>query len=74
MIMRIQIRAPHKSIPRETNFDLPDFCILTGINGSGKTHLLEAIADSNKSTVTAYDRQLTNVVHVGFNGLTPPDF
>lgn len=69
--MYIRINAPHKSIPRETNFELPSFCVLTGINGSGKSHLLEAIADSNKSSVTSNNRQLMNIVHVGFNGLNP---
>ena len=27
--------------------DLPDFTLLSGLNGTGKTHLLEGIADSS---------------------------
>lgn len=71
LFMRIHIRTPHKSIPRGLNFELPDFCVLTGINGSGKSHLLEALADTNKSTIIKDGNALLNIVHVGFNGLSP---
>ena len=43
--MKITIDSAYKSIPKGVTFDLPDFCVITGINGTGKSHLLEAIAD-----------------------------
>ncbi len=35
----------HKSIKSLSSINLPDFTIITGINGSGKTQLLEAIVE-----------------------------
>lgn len=69
--MKIVVSATYKSIPRGISFDLPSFCVLTGKNGSGKSHLLEAIA--NPSSVKAYNDgvELTRIHHVGFNGLNP---
>ncbi|HDZ0806549.1 TPA: hypothetical protein RRT88_004712 [Klebsiella pneumoniae] len=49
--MKITIDSAYKSIPKGVTFDLPDFCVITGINGTGKSHLLEAIADEKISTV-----------------------
>jgi ABC-type Mn2+/Zn2+ transport system ATPase subunit len=43
---------PFKSIDRVTWSDIPEFAVLTGPNGSGKTQLLQAIA-----------YKLTNVSH-----------
>lgn len=37
----------HKSITRLDQIELPNFVVLTGLNGSGKTHLLTAIANGN---------------------------
>ena len=34
---------PHRSIRNLPSVNLPDFTVITGTNGSGKTHLLEAI-------------------------------
>jgi predicted ATPase len=42
--MRLSYSKEHKSINQEFDpIDLPDFTVLTGLNGSGKTHLLEAV-------------------------------
>jgi predicted AAA+ superfamily ATPase len=42
--MRLSYSKEHKSINQDFEpVDLPDFTVLTGLNGSGKTHLLEAI-------------------------------
>lgn len=41
--IRLRFKRVHRSIKSLPNADLPSFTILTGINGSGKTHLLEAI-------------------------------
>ena len=41
--MRIQLGQSYKSIETLTTEELPDFAILIGLNGAGKTQLLEAI-------------------------------
>lgn len=69
--MRIRLVKEYKSIPAGLEFDLPDFCILTGRNGSGKSHLLEAIANRQMSQVISDGKILTNILHVGYNALNP---
>jgi predicted ATPase len=69
--MRIFVNSQHKSIPSGISFELPNFCILTGKNGSGKSHLLEAIADPNKSRTVINGTEIRNIQYVSFNGLNP---
>jgi ABC-type ATPase involved in cell division len=69
--MHISIHAAHKSIPSGISFELPEFCVLTGINGSGKSHLLEVLADAEKCAIKDHGNALNNIIHVGFNGLNP---
>lgn len=69
--MEIKITHKHKSITPPCDFSLPVFSVLTGKNGSGKTHLLEAIADNKKSQVTINGTLIKNVRYIGFNGLNP---
>jgi ABC-type multidrug transport system ATPase subunit len=69
--MKIKITQKHKSINPPCEFELPDFSVLTGKNGSGKTHLLEAIANNSKSEVLINDVLVKNIRYIGFNGLNP---
>ena len=41
--MKLQFRQIHLSISQFNEVDLEDFTVLTGVNGSGKSHLMEAI-------------------------------
>jgi predicted ATPase len=41
--IRLRFKQIHRSIRSLPDADLPSLTVLTGINGSGKTHLLEAI-------------------------------
>lgn len=41
--MKLKFTQPHISITKFNDVDLPNFVVLTGVNGSGKTHLLQAI-------------------------------
>lgn len=41
--MRLSFNRRFKSITHFDPIDLPDFTVLTGVNGAGKSHLLEAI-------------------------------
>lgn len=45
--MKLSLVKPYKSITFLTETELPDFVVLTGVNGSGKTQLLKAIEKSN---------------------------
>lgn len=69
--MKITINKNHKSIPGGICFDIPSFCIITGRNGSGKSHLLEAISNSQLSTIKDSGETLTRVQLIGFGGLNP---
>ncbi len=57
--MRLRFTKDHLSITQFEDVDLPEFSIITGVNGAGKTHLLQAI--HNKS-VQIVDRPQANVV------------
>ena len=48
--MRIELKQPYLSIKEMNGFDLPDFSVLIGRNGVGKTQLLDAIANGSVST------------------------
>ena len=41
--MRITFLSPHKSITWLPPTDLPNFVVLTGVNGAGKSHFLQAL-------------------------------
>lgn len=45
--MKLEFQSPHLSITSFDSVELPPFTVLTGVNGSGKSHLLEAIKNSN---------------------------
>ena len=46
---RLKFEKPHRSITSLPDIELPAFAIITGINGSGKSHLLEAIENGSVS-------------------------
>ena len=50
--MKLQFRSNYLSIYQFNPVELPDFAIITGLNGSGKTHLLNALKNG---AVTADD-------------------
>lgn len=69
--MKIVLKADHKSIKERIDFELPDFSVLTGKNGSGKTHLLEALANRNIADVFVNNSRIENARYIPFNGLNP---
>lgn len=69
-MIKIKIKRKHKSID-PCEFELPNFSVLTGLNGSGKTHLLEAISNNSVSEVYVDERLIRNIVYIPFNGLNP---
>jgi len=75
MGLKIKIKNEHKSLKQiPCEFELPDFTVLTGINGSGKTHLLEAISlnsANQKSEIFYNGNKINNIKYVPYNGLNP---
>jgi predicted ATPase len=69
--MKVKLLSDHKSLKNGAEFELPNFSVLTGKNGSGKTHLLEAMADVNKTDVTVEGNKLNGIRFIVFNGLNP---
>lgn len=47
--MNITFNKPFKSIRNFDPIELPDFVVLTGVNGAGKSHLLEGIENGSLS-------------------------
>ncbi|MEZ0128599.1 AAA family ATPase [Flavobacterium sp. LBUM151] len=69
-MIRIKIKKSYKSI-NACEFEIPNFSVLTGLNGSGKTHLLEAIANKDISDVFIDEKYIRNIIYIPFNGLNP---
>lgn len=70
--MKVSVRRKYKSIIKIQEFQLPDFVVLTGKNGSGKSHLMELMTHLDMSQV--YDeegRLLSQIKYIPFNGLNP---
>lgn len=45
--MKLSLKTSYLSIARFPDIELPPFTLITGVNGSGKTHLLQAIQGEN---------------------------
>ena len=71
MKLKIKINSTYKSIS-PCEFELPYFSVLTGKNGSGKSHLLQAISNNTISQTFITDSLIArNIRYIGFNGLNP---
>lgn len=84
--MKIQGIAKYKSIGTFSQINLPDFVIISGVNGSGKTQLLEAISFNHEEPNFPNPNQqkhikifsdsnieLKNIKYVSINSLNPHD-
>lgn len=69
--VHIKINKAYKSIPEGLEFEIPNLTILTGENGSGKTHLFEAIKNSRDNQISVNGKVLTAISHVGYGALVP---
>jgi hypothetical protein len=50
MHMKLSFASPFLSIQSFPTIDLPPFTLITGVNGAGKTHLLQAIHQNHVNT------------------------
>ena len=69
---KLSISTVHKSIVALCEIELPKLVVLTGKNGSGKTHLLEAINEGNVLSTIAPNFQ-TDVSLFDWNTIIPKD-
>ena len=69
--MHIRIKNKHKSIQSGVEFDLPNFTVLTGKNGSGKSHLLETISTNGLSEIMDGQDVMRTIKYIKFNDLNP---
>lgn len=70
-MIEVNIKKQYKSISSPIQFELPPFVVLTGKNGSGKTHLLEAISQREYSEIKYNGNTINNIKYIAFNGLNP---
>ena len=71
--MKLELRTPHLSISRLVcSSELPDFIVLTGANGSGKTHLLRAI-ESGTVLVDGISKSGAQARFFDANSIVPND-
>ncbi|MCK5588770.1 MAG: ATP-binding protein [Candidatus Pacebacteria bacterium] len=62
--MKLNFKEQYKSINKFNSIELEDFTVLTGVNGSGKSHLLEAI--EQKKVIIAGFEDTNNIVHFNY--------
>ena len=63
--MKIKFIVSYKSINSLPGINLPDFTILTGVNGAGKTHLLEGIS-SGCIRLESGNKEVSSIVHFNY--------
>lgn len=69
---KLSFNCVHKSITGLAEIRLPKLVVLTGRNGSGKTHLLEAINEGSVRTTSAPNFQ-SDVLLFDWNSIIPKD-
>jgi energy-coupling factor transporter ATP-binding protein EcfA2 len=72
MTMKIAFQNPHLSIKSFESNDLPNFVLLTGFNGAGKTHFLRSI-EGGQIHIFEDNQQLNNKRFFDFSTLIPQD-
>jgi len=62
--MRLKFKQPYQSITSLPETEITDFAIITGLNGSGKTHLLNAI---NLGHITIQEIEPSEILFYNYN-------
>ncbi|WP_166336896.1 AAA family ATPase [Sphingobacterium chungjuense] len=65
--MKLKLLRPSRSIASLNDIEINDFSIITGINGSGKTHLLNAIEDGS---IEVEGVPSSEVIYYNYNDFT----
>lgn len=70
--MKVHVVNQYKSIKASQEFEIPDFVVLTGKNGSGKSHLMELMSHTGDAMIVDDSgKKLTHIKYIPFNGLNP---
>lgn len=69
---RIVINNQYRSL-LPSDYDFPNFVVLTGVNGSGKTQFLEAINNTQLTDVYENDAKLHALNLFSINSLSPSE-
>lgn len=70
--MKIAVKKLYKSIRAIRDIEIPDFVVLTGKNGSGKSHFMEMMTLRDYSSVfDEMGKELSHIKYIPFNGLNP---
>lgn len=72
--MKIRLVKPYKSLKAFESEELPDFTVITGKNGSGKTQLLDIIKDANDPSDDLVELVPKQKKLIQFEGLKPQNF
>jgi ABC-type multidrug transport system ATPase subunit len=71
--MKLSFRKTHKSILSFPDIELPNFVVLTGVNGAGKSHLLEAIENGSMQVDDILIDQTRPIRRFDWTNLIPQD-
>ncbi len=72
--MKISSNSKYKSLPPLAELTLPDFVVLYGVNGAGKTHLLQGLTNPQvKNILDDNGAPLSRRKFVDTNNLAPND-
>jgi predicted ATPase len=73
--MHLNHVKPYLSIAKFASIELPDFTLVTGRNGSGKSHLLEAISQGaiNANTLTGGPIEISEIRIFNWSSFVPQD-
>lgn len=72
MPITLRFQSGYKSISALNDIELPDFTVITGLNGSGKSQLLESILQKNSGVqALSENAELANKKHVTHTNLAP---
>ena len=69
--MKLEFKEQFKSISEFNPIEIEDFTILTGVNGSGKSHLLEAI--QRKKVITHGFEDSNNIIYFNYENFKLED-
>lgn len=72
--MKLKFIQKHSSIEPFLTTEIPDFCVLTGVNGSGKSHLLEAIENRRVTIEGMEQAQIVYFNYENFRLENEPSF
>ncbi|MFC5409110.1 AAA family ATPase [Larkinella bovis] len=72
-MVRIILNEKYKSLLGQIDIVMPDFTIISGVNGAGKSHLLKAIEEKIAKVYDEAGQELNPIRYVNSTSLAPND-